>query len=156
MERRTLVTAGADRIGSRSRLDYVDPGAKRRSVAEVVGARTSPEPIEGSSDSYDIVVDGTLLDMTGLDTACRALRRDGTIVGATIYLKSPELPYFDLYSKGAHFHTGRVHARAVAPTMIDLVARGVADPLAVSQGETLPIEDAHGLLETGIKPIFIR
>lgn len=49
-------------------------------------------------------------------------------MGATIYLKSPELPSFDLYSKGAHFHTGRVHARVVAPTVIDLVARGVVDP----------------------------
>lgn len=139
-----------------SQVDYVDTHDARRRIAEAVGAAAHEEMPHDSAGSYDIVVDGTLFDPDGLRAAARALRRDGVIVGATIYLTDPAVPYFDLYMKGAHFHTGRVHARALAPAVIDLVASGVVDPLVVTAGEVCPFDEAHELLTAGTKPVFVR
>jgi threonine dehydrogenase-like Zn-dependent dehydrogenase len=136
------------------RVDYVDGDATRRDVAARYGARamTGVDP----SARYDIAVDGTRFDPDGLRTACRALRPDGTVVGATMYLEDPVLPYLDLYTKGAHFHTGRVHARAEAEPVLRLVASGAVDPSFVTAGEILPWSAAEHLMDTGTKPVFVR
>jgi threonine dehydrogenase-like Zn-dependent dehydrogenase len=136
------------------RVDYVDRDPGRRSIAEAYGARAMDE-VE-SSARYDIAVDGTQFDPDGLRTACAAIRPDGTIVGATMYVEDPVLPYLSLYLKGAHVHTGRVHARAEAAPVLDLVARGVVDPRLVTGGEILPWSDAEHLMDTGTKPVFVR
>jgi len=57
--------------------------------------------------------------------------------------------------KGAHFHTGRVHARALGPTVIDLVAPGRVDPLLVTAGELVDFAVADELLDAGTKPVFL-
>lgn len=137
-------------------VDYVDIDSARRRTAEAVGATAHEGVPPGCEGSYDVVVDGTLFDPAGLTTATRALRRDGVIVGATIYLTDPTIPYFDLYLKGAHLHTGRVHARALAPAVVDLVASGAVDPMQVTAGEVRPWEDALHLLAAGTKPVFVR
>jgi alcohol dehydrogenase len=136
------------------RVDYVDADPGRRAIAEQVGAKTG-SAVPGDR-RYDIAVDGTLLDPDGLTTAGRALRPDGTIVGATMYLEPPTIPYLDLYLTGAHFHTGRVHARANAPAVLDLVASGAVHPEVVTGGELVSFDDAADLDDRGVKPVFVR
>lgn len=136
------------------RVDYVDRDPHRREIAEQLGAESNE--VVPADRRYDVAVDGTLLDPDGLTTAGRALRPDGHLVGATIYLDAPTIPYFDLYLTGAHFHTGRVHARANAPAVLDLVASGAVHPELVTGGEILPFDAATDLSTVGVKPVFVR
>lgn len=136
------------------KVDYVDTDGDRRDIAAQYGAAAMPAVPK--DDRYDLVIDGTSFDPDGLATACRALRPDGTIVGATMYVEDPALPYLALYMKGAHFHTGRVHARAEAEPVLAMIAEGLVDPSHVTGGEILPWSDAEHLMETGTKPVFTR
>jgi alcohol dehydrogenase len=140
-------------LGAR-RVDYVDADARHRTIAERLGAETGTAV--STDRRYDLAVDGTLLDPTGLTTAGRALRPDGNLVGATIYLEPPTVPYLDLYLAGVHFHTGRVHARANAPAVLDLIAAGDVRPEIVTDGEIAPFDEAVDLDERGVKPVFVR
>jgi threonine dehydrogenase-like Zn-dependent dehydrogenase len=105
---------------------------------------------------YDLVVDGTLLDPAGLPCALRSLRPGGLCVGITIYLQDPHIPYFELYSKGARFETGRVQARAVMPAVLDAVQGGRVDPCQVTQA-VLPWDAAPEAIRGDVlKPVFVR
>lgn len=136
------------------RVDYVDEDPHRRELAEQLGARVS-DTVE-SGRTYDVAVDGTLLDPTGLTTAGQALRPDGVLVGATMYLEPPTIPYLHFYLLGVHFHTGRVQARANAPAVLELVASGAVHPEVVTAGEFLEFDEAHELDDRGVKPVFVR
>jgi len=138
------------------RLDYLDDDPTRLRVAEALGARPLEGPIPERVGEYDLVVDGTLLDPRGLPCALRSLRPNGLCVGVTIYLQDPHVPYFELYSKGARFETGRVQARHVMPAVLDLVQSGRIDPRRVTQA-VLPWEDApEAVLGDVLKPVFVR
>jgi threonine dehydrogenase-like Zn-dependent dehydrogenase len=143
-----------DYVDGARRVDSVDGARRRLDVAAGYGARAM-DAID-PTERYDIVIDGTSFDPDGLATACRAIRPDGTIVGATMYVNDPVLPYLDLYMKGAHFHTGRVHARAEAEPVLAMIAAGAVDPRLVTDGEILPWADAEHLMDTGTKPVFVR
>jgi hypothetical protein len=59
--------------------------------------------------------------------------------------------------KGAHFHTGRVHAAATAPKVIELVAAGTVDPMKITGAEILDFDTAdESILHAGVKPVFVR
>ncbi len=139
-----------------SRVDYVDSDTDRRRIAESVGA-TAHEEIPEPSGAYDVAVDGTLFDPTGLGRAAETLDVDGALTIATIYLTRPELPHFELYMKGVDIRTGRVQARAGGPRAIELVAAGLVDPMLVTAGELLDWEGAaDSILDAGVKPIYVR
>ncbi len=136
-------------------VDYVDPDPTRRSIAEQVGAR----PLEAVPERtrYDVCVDGTLFEPDGLSTAVQALDVGGACAIATIYLTPPSLPQFELYMKGGELHTGRVHARALAPEVVAAVAAGSVDPTIVTAGERLDWASAPDtILTAGVKPVYVR
>jgi threonine dehydrogenase-like Zn-dependent dehydrogenase len=138
-------------------VDYVDNNAARRDIAGRVGANAMATLFADRTSHYDIAVDGTLFDPSGLSTAFGSVRTEGIVVGATIYLKPPTIPYLNMYLSGAHFHTGRVHARTCAPEVIAMVASGSVDPMLVTGAEILPFDEADtSILESGVKPVYIR
>jgi alcohol dehydrogenase len=144
------------RAGGAGRLDYLDADPARLAVAERLGARALEGKVPDRVGEYDLVVDGTLLDPAGLPCALRSLRPNGLCVGVTIYLQDPHVPYFELYSKGARFETGRVQARAVMPSVLDAVQAGRVDPCLVTQA-VLPWEAApEAILGDVLKPVFVR
>ena len=75
-----------------STVDYIDPDPLRRTIAERVGATAMVELPVDRRAFYDIAVDATLYDPAGLTNAFSSIRTDGTVVGATIYLKPPTIP----------------------------------------------------------------
>lgn len=151
-----LYAAGLARACGGGRVDYLDDDPVRLAVAERLGARPLEGPLPERAGDYDLVVDGTLLDPRGLACALRSLRPAGLCVGVTIYLQDPHIPYFELYTKGARFETGRVQARAVMPAVLDLVQSGRIDPAVVTQA-VLAWEDApDAIRERVLKPVFIR
>jgi alcohol dehydrogenase len=138
-------------------VDYIDDNAQRREIASSVGANAMGELAVDRRAHYDIAIDGTLFDPNELATAFGAVRTEGIVVGATIYLKPPTIPYLNLYLNGAHFHTGRVHARTCAPQVIAMVANGSVNPILVTGTEVLSFDDADkSILEAGVKPVYLR
>ncbi|RIK98042.1 MAG: dehydrogenase [Proteobacteria bacterium] len=138
------------------RVDYLDTDATRLAVAEQLGARALEGPLPERAGAYDLAVDGTLFEPDGLACALRSLRPSGLCVGVTIYLADPHVPYFELYSKGARFETGRVQARAALPAVLALVQAGRVDPALVTQ-EVLPWDAAPDAIHAPtLKPVFVR
>jgi threonine dehydrogenase-like Zn-dependent dehydrogenase len=138
-------------------VDYIDENAQRREIAASVGANAMGTLPADRRAHYDVAIDGTLFDPNGLATAFGSVRTEGIVVGATIYLKPPTIPYLNMYLNGAHFHTGRVHARTCAPQVIAMVANGSVNPILVTGTEILSFDDADkSILEAGIKPVYVR
>jgi len=138
------------------RVDYLDHDRDRLEVAQTLGARALEGPVPDRAGDYDLVVDGTLLDPKGLPCALRSLRPNGLCIGVTIYLTDPHIPYFELYFKGARFETARVQARAVLPSVLELVQAGRVDPTLVN-GAVLPWEAAPEAIAGDVrKPVFVR
>jgi threonine dehydrogenase-like Zn-dependent dehydrogenase len=151
-----LYAVAVARACGAGRLDYLDADRTRLEVAEALGARALEGPIPESAGEYDLVVDGTLLDPRGLACALRSLRPDGLCVGVTIYLADPHVPYFEMYSKGVRFETGRVQARAAMTPVLDLVQAGRVDPTRIN-GAVLPWEAAPDAFAGDVlKPVFVR
>lgn len=151
-----LYAVAVARACGAGRLDYLDDDRTRLAVAESLGARALEGPIPDRLGEYDLVVDGTLLDPRGLACALRSLRPNGLCVGVTIYLADPHVPYFEMYSKGARFETGRVQARAVMPPVLELVQAGRVDPTRIN-GAVLPWDAAPDAIAGDVlKPVFVR
>jgi alcohol dehydrogenase len=151
-----LYAAGFARACGAGRVDYLDTDATRLAVAERLGARALEGPLPERVGAYDLVVDGTVPETPGLACALRSLRPSGLCVGVTIYFADPCIPYFELYSKGARFETGRVMARATLGPVLDLVQGGRIDPTLVTQA-VLPWDAAPDALRGDVlKPVFVR
>jgi len=105
---------------------------------------------------YDITVDGTLFEPSGLACTLRSLRPNGLCVGVTIYLQDSHIPCFTLHTKGARFVTGRVNACAAMPAVLKLLQAERIHPLTVSQA-ILPFDSAlEAFGEPTLKPVFVR
>jgi alcohol dehydrogenase len=151
-----LYAADVARACGAGRVDYLDTDRRRLEVAEKLGARPLEGPLPESVGEYDLVVDGTLFEPRGLACALRSLAPHGVCVGATIYLEDPHIPAFAMYARGATYVTGRVNARAVMPEVLELLAAGRIDPLAVSE-RVLPFRSAlEAFADPSLKPVFVR
>ncbi|MGH7820590.1 MAG: alcohol dehydrogenase catalytic domain-containing protein [Candidatus Binatia bacterium] len=140
------------------RVDYLDGDRRRLEVAARLGARALEGPLPDAVGEYDLPVDGTLLEPSGLACALRSLRPHGVCVAVTNYLpgQDPHIPYFTMYGRGARLETGRVNARALMPEALELVQAGRVDPTAVSDS-VLPFDDAlESFLEPSLKPVFVH
>jgi threonine dehydrogenase-like Zn-dependent dehydrogenase len=61
-----------------------------------------------------------------------------------------------MYAKGITWDVSRVHARATAPEVIDLVTQGRLDPGSLIT-RTVPFEDAaEAMVEDAVKIVFTR
>lgn len=130
----------AQALGAAS-VTYVDPDAERRALAEKLGATVlQPEQADKGIGPFPITVDsgGT---SRGLELALHATAPDGVCTSVAIYTRPMAFPLFDMYAKGITFHTGRVHARTVIPSVLELVASGRFDPAAVTSA-VVPWSDA--------------
>jgi alcohol dehydrogenase len=112
---------------------YVDTDQDRCAAAEALGAKA--EQFDGTwprrFGRSPITVDNTA-DAEGLATTIRSTDDFGTctIVGVGFGPPTP-LPILDMYTKGITLHVQRADARRLLPEVLELVMRGVFDPLAV-------------------------
>ncbi|WP_051342349.1 zinc-dependent alcohol dehydrogenase [Pseudonocardia spinosispora] len=112
-------------------VTYVDNHAERREVAARLGATVLDSASASDLGQFPITVDASARP-EGLALALRATEPDGVCTSVGIYYQPTEVPLFEMYLKGITFHTGRVHARAAIPGVLDLVATGAFNPATVT------------------------
>jgi threonine dehydrogenase-like Zn-dependent dehydrogenase len=124
-----------------SRIDYVDHHAERLSIAERLGARAIESRPGGSwfrrhaprrHGDYRIALEASST-VAGLRYALRSLDAGGVCTAVGFYFaKASGLPLMQMYANSTTLHLGVSHARAAIPRVIELVAGGAFDPLAVA------------------------
>ena len=117
-------------LGAES-VTYVDGHASRRATAEGFGAGA----LDLGADRlgpFPVTVDASG-DRDGLALALASTAPDGVCTSTAIYFGDPvPIPLFEMYLKVVTFETGRVHARPLIPSVLDLARDGTFDPGAVT------------------------
>jgi alcohol dehydrogenase len=136
---------------------YVDVDAERCAVAERLGA--TAVQLEGPwprrFDRAEIVVDSSA-DPAGLVCAVRSTADLGLLTVVGIVFGDAPLPLLEMYTRGITLHTSRADSRRHLPTVLDLAASGVFDPLAVPT-TTVPFGDAaDAWLAPAVKLVLVR
>jgi alcohol dehydrogenase len=136
-----LYAVDAGRALGAERVDYLDRDAGRLALAEELGAHPLELGEDVSTDNdgfpervgpYPITVDAGG-QPAGLATALRSTEPDGTCTSVGIYFgRETPVPLFEMYVKGITFHTGRVHACAAIPEVLELAAAGRITPEKVT------------------------
>jgi len=115
------------------RIRYADNDSQRLSAASDLGAEAIDLGGEFPRrlDRAPIVVAGSLA-VEGLHCAIRSTEAYGRITPVTIHFgPGTPLPLLEMYTRGITFHTSRADSRRYLPEVLDLVAAGRIDPLAV-------------------------
>ena len=114
-------------------IRYADNDSQRLSAASDLGAEAIDLGGEFPRrlDRAPIVVAGSLA-VEGLHCAIRSTAAYGRITPVTIHFgPGTPLPLLEMYTRGITFHTSRADSRRYLPEVLDLVAAGRIDPLAV-------------------------
>ncbi len=137
-------------------VHYLDTDPARLALAEALGAKVTAGPPPPRAGSYPITVDASA-DVAGLACAIRSTAADGVCTSVAIYFRErTPVPLLEMYTKGITFITGRVHARALLPEVLALVAGGRIHPERVTKA-IVPWEDAPRVLAThGGKHVVVR
>jgi len=126
------------------RVVYCDRDAERLRRAEELGA----EAVEGFPErlgSFPITVDVSG-EHEGLALALRSTAGDGHCTVASIFFEpATPLPMLEMYTKCVTVTTGRVHARPVAPRLLELMSSGRLQPERVA-GTVVAWDDAPDAL----------
>jgi threonine dehydrogenase-like Zn-dependent dehydrogenase len=133
-----LVCAGAGSIAlyaaaiaiamGASRVDFAGGEAADRARAEELGANLLEAEFPERVGPYPIVVDHSSAHQ-GLACALRSTAPEGTCTITAIYFEpSTPVPLLEMYTKGIHVSTGRVHARPAMEPLLELVREGRLAP----------------------------
>jgi alcohol dehydrogenase len=144
------------RASGAARVDYLDTDRRRLDLAASLGASVLEGPPPRKHGSYPITVDASG-DVAGLACALRSTEPDGVCTSIGIYFsETTPIPLLEMYTRGITFKTGRVHARACIPAVLDLVASGNIHPERVT-GAIAPWEDAAEVLaHHTVKTVIVR
>jgi alcohol dehydrogenase len=123
-----------------SSVTYIDEDSRRLAVAEGYGARVFRDFPAERIGRYPVTVDASARP-DGLRFVLERTSRDGIATSVGIYFGDTPVPMFDMYVRGVTFHTGRPHARALIPEVVDLIASGRFDPRPVA-ASVVPWEEA--------------
>jgi threonine dehydrogenase-like Zn-dependent dehydrogenase len=150
-DRRVLVVGGlslglyaaATGVALGARVDYVDTDPTRLRIAERLGAVAHERPYPDRAwTPYPLTVN-TAADPRKLGATVAATWPDGVCTDTGIYYQdSVPVNLLAWYTNGVRFVTGRVHARAAIPRVLELLTRGL-DPGPVVES-TVDWEDAAG------------
>ena len=140
------------------RIRYADSDSQRLAVASDLGAEVLD--LDGEFprrlDRAPIVVAGSL-QVEGLHCAIRSTEAYGRITPVTIHFGSgTPLPLLEMYTRGITFHTSRADSRRYLPEILDLVASGRIDPLAVPTTVVEWDRAAGRWLEPALKMVVAR
>ncbi len=129
----SLYTILCARALGAGRIRYADSDSRRLGIASDLGAEVTD--LEGEFprrlDRAPIVVAGSL-QVEGLHCAIRSTGPMGRITPITIHFgPGVPLPLLEMYTRGITFHTSRADSRRYLSEVLDLVAAGRIDPLAV-------------------------
>jgi threonine dehydrogenase-like Zn-dependent dehydrogenase len=142
-----LYAAGLAKALGSDRVVYIDADERRRDIAAGYGAETLDHVPAQLDERFPITVDAAATK-EGLALALGSLDRDGVCTSAAIYFDPatiPPFPLLSMYVMATTFVTGRIHARADAPAVLDLMAEGTFDPEPVTT-QVVPFDDAADAL----------
>jgi alcohol dehydrogenase len=150
-------TAVAIALGS-ERVRYVDTDAERCAAAESFGA-----DVEHHRGSWPrrfgralITVDATG-DEAGLASTLRSTDDYGTCTSVAIYFGgTTPIPLLEMYTRGVTFHVSRADSRRYLPAVVELVADGRLDLLAVPTTIVPWDQAADAWLEPATKLVLHR
>lgn len=151
--------ASAVALGS-ERVVYVDHDSERLSLATALGAIAVEAPLDALKDAvgderFPITVDACVLD-AGRDLALSATAPCGTCTSVSGgAAPSATLPLQAMYLKGVRYEISRVHARATAPAVLDLVSAGRLDPGAIITRVVTFDEAPEAMVEPAVKIVFV-
>lgn len=136
-----LIASGAPSVGlygvqaalalGAARVVYCDVDSARLERAERLGA----EPVEGYPERLGPfqVTAMVASDHAALGLAARSTAADGVCTCAGIFFESETpVPLLEMYTRVTTFRTGRVHARPLAPPVLELIAAGKLRPELVT------------------------
>lgn len=144
-----LYAAGSAVSLGAGRVLYLDDDPVRRAAAAGLGATAEPldlarrreqtSPNTGgsllaassASEQFEITVDASG-NAEALDFTISSTAPNGACTSVAIYFGPTPLPLTRMYGKGITFLTGRVHARAALPAVLDCCARGLFRPERVT------------------------
>lgn len=146
-------------LGS-ERVVYIDHDHDRLQLATALGAHVIEAPLDRLVDAlgderFPITVDACVLD-PGRDLALFATAPCGTCTSVSGGV-SPRsaLPLQSMYLKGIRYEVSRVHARATAPAVLDLVSSGRLDPGSIIT-KVVSFDDApEAMVEPAVKIVFV-
>jgi alcohol dehydrogenase len=138
-----------------SSIAYVDDDPDRLAVAERLGA----EPLEPSETGRyrrrAITVNATA-GHEGLHAAIRSTQRGGICTSVGIYFEEmTPMPLLEMYTAGIRFVTGRVAARPVIPSVLELAGSGAIHPELVTSN-VAEWEDAAEAVQQTERKLVIR
>jgi threonine dehydrogenase-like Zn-dependent dehydrogenase len=113
------------------RVVYLDQDPERLAIAAKLGAEVMDAPPPRKVGAFGITVDASGTE-DGIRCALNSTAFDGTCTSTSVYLEDPKLPLFSMYSRCCTFHTGRAHARAAIPSVLELVTKGFDPSLVTS------------------------
>ncbi len=149
-----LYAAGIAVALGAGRVVYLDDDADRLHIATALGAEAMEGPPPNKAGSFPITVDASGAE-TGLRCALNSTAFDGYCTSPSVYLDDPTVPMFSMYSRCCTLHTGRVHARAAIPQVLDLVANGF-DPSIVTSTIADWSDAAEALIDPPMKLVITR
>lgn len=129
----SLYTILCARALGAGRIRFADSDSQRLAVAADLGADVIDLGGEFPRrlDRAPIVIAGSL-EVEGLHCAIRSTDAFGRITPVTIHFGTgTPLPLLEMYTRGITFHTSRADSRRYLPEVLDLVAAGRIEPLAV-------------------------
>ena len=142
-------------LGS-ERVDYVDEDPARLAVAERVGANAIQGPIQKRYGPYPITVNHTT-DPAGLTTALRSTEAGGTCTSTTVYFGADiAIPMLEMYTMGVTLTTSRVNARAIIPSVLDLISSGRLHPELITSQVVEWADAADALTRHTHKTVIVR
>ncbi len=145
----------ASAMGAAS-IHYLDTDQVRLQLAESFGAAVHEGPPPRRLGRAPITVDASA-SPEGLACAIRSTEPDGICTSIGIYYSdTTPVPLLDMYVAGVSFHTGRPHARASIPEILDLVEKKTLKPELVTT-KLVSWEDAPAALaDPPTKLVMVR
>jgi alcohol dehydrogenase len=135
------------------RVVYTDPSPSRCARAAELGAEVL-DWLPERPGRFPITVNVTA-DRAALTLALHCTEPDGVCTNAGIYFEQETpIPLLEMYTKCTTLHTGRVHARPIAPRLLELIADGRLRPERVV-GTTIAWDDAADALAAHSEKLVI-
>ncbi len=166
-----LYAAGAAVSLGAARVLYLDDDPVRRAAATRLGATAeplklterrgkttagaggSPLALSSSMEQFEITVEACG-NADALDFAISSTAPNGVCTGVAIHFGPTPIPLTKMYGKGITFITGRVHARANLPAVLDCCANGHFHPEHVTSRVVPFSQAADAMTDTGPKLVF--
>lgn len=149
-----LYAAGIAVAMGAGRVVYHDHDPDRLAIAAALGADCAEGPPARKAGAFPVTVNASGTE-AGLRCAINSTAFDGVCTSTSVYADDPALPLFAMYSRCCTFHTGRAHARAAIPALLDLVIDGF-DPSPVTSAVIAWDDAADALADPPMKVVVSR